>query len=896
MKKKILLYVLALALAFVFAFALASCDSSDEPTQKPTGNPTETPTEQSCAHAYDNTCDADCNLCGETREASHTAKVVDAVAPTCTQLGLTEGSVCSVCNATLTAQKTVAAKGHNEVIDESVSATCSKTGLTQGSHCDVCGEVLVAQEEVSKKAHLTETVASVKPTCTETGLTKGERCLICGEIVIEQQVLDKLPHTPAAMPAIPASCTATGLTEGEKCSVCQKILVEQTVTEAMGHKYSDQFLYDDDYHWTVCTNGSCRSIDGKEAHSMNHYNCTVCDYYNGPNVYVIGKTPKDYQPKGYSTETLYLAGQKVAGAGTDVSLDEVSKITVRFGESIKLTGWIGFSSFDIKSFCYWFNDDVYNAKARDAFFIQTGDDVFEAGGTRARRFIISANPDDVENITSVSFAVLLEDGTYVVIKRYDVERIGKIEFGETVPDDEVIKAGAEKLEDKELVVYKTEKDNTYTTPAGFTYTVSGGTFMNGKFNIGNSNSFKVIFDEGYDRFASDFNKYKISYSSSTPLKAVITYADGGKLVTDTVYLEAGEHMFSCLTLGYVDGLYANSISSVEISVLGAELSSEFVLYDIVTEKVEIINGGTTYIGNDRYVLGINVIWGGGISYILDRNDNNSGISNLINNADTGRLVQQSYYGTEDPSEYECGKYGDNLWAYNPVQGGNLFAQSSRIIDVQILDSSIYIKAQPRDWAKEEIAPCYMENVYTIYSDRIQVDNRFVDFSGYTKHQLTHQELPAFYTIGYLNTFEFYNGTAPWTDGELTVEDALEFWGESENPYFRLKNGNTETWCAWVNKNDDYGIGLYVPNTDMFIAGRHAYESDPDTSDPASGSCSYVAPINSLRIVSYEDFEYSYLITSGSTSEIRELFEQYKDFENNEDLISKQFSYISNRVP
>ena len=57
---------------------------------------------------------------------------------------------------------------------------------------------------------------------------------------------------------------------------------------------------------------------------------------------------------------------------------------------------------------------------------------------------------------------------------------------------------------------------------------------------------------------------------------------------------------------------------------------------------------------------------------------------------------------------------------------------------------------------------------------------------------------------------------------------------------------------------------------------------------------YIRSTNQKIPVSYEDFEYSYLITTGSTQDIRELFNQYKDFEDNEDLTSRQFSYISNR--
>ena len=83
----------------------------------------------------------------------HTEVTDVAVYATCTEVGLTEGKHCSVCNKVLVAQDTIPAKGHNVVIDEAIAATCTESGLTEGSHCSVCGEIIVMQEVIPAQGH-----------------------------------------------------------------------------------------------------------------------------------------------------------------------------------------------------------------------------------------------------------------------------------------------------------------------------------------------------------------------------------------------------------------------------------------------------------------------------------------------------------------------------------------------------------------------------------------------------------------------------------------------------------------------------------------------------------------------------------------------------------------------
>lgn len=381
------------------------------------------------------------------------------------------------------------------------------------------------------------------------------------------------------------------------------------------------------------------------------------------------------------------------------------------------------------------------------------------------------------------------------------------------------------------------------------------------------------FDEPDESY---FNRFTIEYSADACIQGTIYYKVDSNTKTETFFIESGENVsFSSLIDGYLDSEVAHSITKIKFKALSA-LTANITIKSVNTVTYNVFKDETAYIENDRFKLGCCLIWGGGLNYIEDKKDNDPTVTNMLNHCDTGRLVQQSYYGTMD-YPYVTGYYNGSQWAYNPVQGGDQYGNKSKLVDFSMNENTIYVKCRPLDWSKNnQYTFSYMENVYTLEDDCIKVDNRFIDFSDYDHGSSgKHQELPAFYTISYLDTFTFYNGSNPWTGDKLTVKKNLPFWGESQNQskcYFNIARENTETWCAWTSSEKGYGLGLYTPDVSILLAGRHAYNG---SKNPADGATNYVAPLITTIMQNYEPFQYSYYITGGTVDSIRSTFSEKK---------------------
>lgn len=187
--KKLFLFLL-IALVFIFTFVSCNNDTNQQLGDKDNSTVNQqidnTPEEtDGCNHSFGEwnvvkaaTCIEEgkstrfCSICSETEEIVvekndvHTVVINAAVAATCKNTGLTEGSYCSACKKILVEQTIIPiTSNHTPVTDPAVSATCNKTGLTEGSHCAVCNQVLTSQNLVSVIDHI----------------YVNEKCTMCGK-------------------------------------------------------------------------------------------------------------------------------------------------------------------------------------------------------------------------------------------------------------------------------------------------------------------------------------------------------------------------------------------------------------------------------------------------------------------------------------------------------------------------------------------------------------------------------------------------------------------------------------------------------------------------------------------------------------------------------------------
>ena len=202
-------------------------------------------------------------------------------------------------------------KGHNKVTDNAVAATCTETGLTEGSHCSYCGKVLVAQDVIPAKGHSYDNTVT-SSTCTAIGYTT-HICSVCNH-TFNSDTVPANGHKPDSIVfenIVAATCIVAGSQDSVVyCSVCQTELSRNAlVISASGHSYSANVVA------PTCT---------AEGYTVN--TCSVCNHtYNSDTVPANGHTPDSIVFENIVAATCTVAGSQDSVVYCSVCQTELSR-------------------------------------------------------------------------------------------------------------------------------------------------------------------------------------------------------------------------------------------------------------------------------------------------------------------------------------------------------------------------------------------------------------------------------------------------------------------------------------------------------------------------------------------------------------------------------------------
>lgn len=199
-----------------------------------------------------------CSVCGYTISPalghihSRHMTAVSSKEATCTETGNTAYYVCD-CGMWFTDDKAtneikdhssviVSAKGHSKVAVAGSNATCTETGLTEGCVCSVCGETLLEQTIIPATGHKAGT--EIVPATGSKDGTVTTFCTICHEVLDDVVVINKVGTTKLSTTKYTYSGGVKNPTLTVKDSLGNVIpTTEYSVTKSSGRKYVGSYKY-----------------------------------------------------------------------------------------------------------------------------------------------------------------------------------------------------------------------------------------------------------------------------------------------------------------------------------------------------------------------------------------------------------------------------------------------------------------------------------------------------------------------------------------------------------------------------------------------------------------------------------------------------------------------------
>jgi hypothetical protein len=227
-----------------------------------------------------------------------------------------------------------------------------------------------------------------------------------------------------------------------------------------------------------------------------------------------------------------------------------------------------------------------------------------------------------------------------------------------------------------------------------------------------------------------------------------------------------------------------------------------------------------FVQNKHVRLGVDEKRGGAISYIssADKEDN------VINTWDTGRLLQQSYYGNSDGSSWN-----GRPWKWNPVQGGSWDNAPSKLVSIQKLsDIEIITKCHPRNWGGCQLCEDVLMTTHIKLEDDGDVCVKCImSYTGEMKQGRNVQEVPACFLDARFSELVYKNKRT----GEIARV-------KPNAPGVKnIQKHADPKWAGYVDPKTMEGVFISSP----IATSLTAYRVDI-AGNPRESNCSYLAPL------------------------------------------------------
>jgi hypothetical protein len=270
-------------------------------------------------------------------------------------------------------------------------------------------------------------------------------------------------------------------------------------------------------------------------------------------------------------------------------------------------------------------------------------------------------------------------------------------------------------------------------------------------------------------------------------------------------------------------------------------------------------GEMLFLDNGHVRIGIDRAKGGAITWLSWP----AYPRNMVNSADPGRLIQQSYYaGLRLDRRAEGQSASWSPWSWNPIQGGGVSSWARVNVFERRDGPALFAETVPKLWDMPDEEASALMRQWTSFEpglpDVVVVRCEFIAGRGagdrWGPARLSPQEIPACYFTRNFSTVRSYLGDGQW---RVESQPPGPPWGRTRPPRNAMA----------LFAPDGQGVAVFSPAaTQPWNFGPHG---DGASDHPAAGPCMHVAPVDRVNLGPRSTYRYRYWLVVGGEAQLAE---------------------------